>query len=106
MNTIQEWQSDIRSMAAEFADSEQDPSDYALESADGCQWSIYYAHAWDLVSAMRTHDRRALDAAECDYPDLFSSEDCTLNTRMCRLAYIMTHAALWDALAESNKSAA
>jgi len=105
--TIKEWESDVRSMAAEFADSDQDPSDYAFECADGCQWAIYYSHAWDLVSAMRTHDRAALDAAEGDYGDVFTDEgDTSLDTHMCRLAYLMTHAALWDALEESNKSAA
>ena len=106
IETIQEWQSDIRIMAAEFADSGQDPSDYAWECADGCAWAIYYQAAWDLVSAIRTHDRRALDAAECDYCEIFGAEDCTTDTRMCRLAYLLTHAALWDALAESNKSVA
>lgn len=99
MNTYQEWQSDVRSMAAEFSDSDQDPSDYAWECADGCQWSIYYSHAWDLVSAMRTHDRHALDAAECEYGDVFADDsDTSTDTRMCRLAYLLTHAALWDAL--------
>ena len=106
---IEEWQSDIRSMAAEFAESDMDPSDYAWECADGCQWSIYYAHAWDLVIAMREHDRRALSAAECSYSDLYGNygDDASLDldTRMTRLAYLMTHAALWDALAEMGVAA-
>ena len=93
-------------MAAEFAGSEQDPSDYAFESADGCQWSIYYSHAWDLVSAMRTYDRAALDAAECDYGDVYTDEvDTSLDTHMCRLGYLLTHAALWDALREMGVAA-
>lgn len=105
--TFKEWQSDIRSMAAEFADSDMDPSDYAWECADGCQWAIYYAQAWDLVLAMREHDRRALDAAELDYGDFDFGEydSASLDTRMTRLAYLMTHAALWDALAEMGVAA-
>jgi len=103
---IQEWQSDIRSMAAEFADSDQDPSDYAWECADGCQWSIYYSHAWDLVSAMRSYDRAVLDAAESDYGDVFTDDsETSTDTRMTRLAYLMTHAALWDALQEMGVAA-
>ena len=104
--TFKDWQSDIRSFAAEFADSDQDPSDYAWECADGCAWSIYYQAAWDLVSAMRAHDLRALDAAELDYADVFPmADDANLNTRMTRLAYLMTHAALWDSLAEMGVAA-
>ncbi|NBT29191.1 MAG: hypothetical protein EBT18_06840 [Gammaproteobacteria bacterium] len=105
IETYQGWQSDVREMVADFAGSGQDASDYAWECADSSTWSIYYAHAWDLVLAMREHDRRALDAAECDYSDVFGFEDCTLDARMCRLAYLLTHAALWDALAEMGAAA-
>jgi len=107
ISVIQEWQSDVRSMAAEFADSDQDISDYAWECADGCSWATYYAHAWDLVSAMRIYDRIALTSAECSYSDLFGGDDDPdIDTRMTRLAYVLTHDALWRALAESNENAA
>lgn len=70
-----------------------DPSDYCWEVADGSQYAIYYSHAWDLVSAMRHRRGSDLDGAESDYDDLFP-DSCDTDTRMCRLAYILTHAAL------------
>jgi len=75
-----------------------DPSDYAHECADGCQWAIYYGRAWDLVAACRAHAREMLASADDTYSDIYPNDDSSTDTRMCRLAYLIAHDALWSAL--------
>ena len=97
--TLREFNEFIAGAVEDFADSEQDPSDYCFEVADGSQYSIYYSHAWDLVNAMRHRNIVALRDAEMDYADVFPmSDDANLDTRMTRLAYLLTHAALAEEL--------
>ena len=93
--TLREFDEFIAGAVEDFADSDQDPSDYCWEVADGSQYSIYYSHAWDLVEAVRARRSSDLDGAELDYADVFPmADDANLDTRMTRLAYLLTHAAL------------
>ena len=91
--TLKEFDEFIAGAVEDFADSEQDPSDYCWEVADGSQYAIYYSHAWDLVEAVRARRTSDLAGAEMDYADVFT-DACDTNTRMTRLAYLLTHAAL------------
>ena len=91
--TLKEFDAFIAGAVEDFADSDQDPSDYCWEVADGSQYSIYYSHAWDLVEAVRARRSSDLVGAEMDYADVFPDQ-CDTDTRMTRLAYLLTHAAL------------
>jgi hypothetical protein len=93
IETLREFDAFIAGAVEDFAGEEMDPSDYCFEVADGSQYAIYYSHAWDLVNAMRHRNIEALRGAEMDYADLFPDQ-CDTDTRMCRLAYILTHQAL------------
>ena len=108
LETLREFDEDIANMVEDFADSEQDPSDYCFECADGSEWAIDYGQAWDLVQAVRARRTSDLVGAEMDYDDVFpmSDDDANLNTRMRRLAYLITHAALWQALEDKAANAA
>jgi hypothetical protein len=77
-----------------------DPSDYAHECADGCQWAIYYGMAWDLVAACHDHAPEMLDEADDTYSSIYPNDDADINTRMSRLAYLIAHDALWGALSK------
>jgi hypothetical protein len=105
LETLREFDAHIVSMVEDFADSEQDRSDYCCECADGSQWAIYYGRAWDLVEAVRARRTSDLASAEFDYDDVFT-DSCDTDTRMTRLAYLITHAALWQALEDKAANAA
>ena len=96
--SLRELNSWVETCAAEHDASEMDPSDYAHECADSSQWAIYYGMAWDLVVACRDHAPEMLSAADDTYSDIYTSDDTGIDDRMCRLAYLIAHAALWDAL--------
>ena len=91
--TLSEFDDFIAGAVEDFAGEEMDPSDYCWEVADGSQYAIYYSHAWDLVEAVRARRTSDLVGAEMDYADVFPDQ-CDTDTRMCRLAYLLTHAAL------------
>lgn len=99
VETLKEFDAFIAGAVEDFADSDQDPSDYCWEVADGSQYAIYYSHAWDLVQAVRARRTSDLVGAELDYADVFPmADDANLDTRMTRLAYLLTHAALAEEL--------
>ena len=98
--TLKEFDAFIAGAVEDFADEDMDPSDYCWEVADGSQYSIYYSHAWDLVQAVRAQRTSDLVGADLDYADVFVDQ-CDTDTRMTRLAYLLTHAALWEAVTES-----
>lgn len=93
IETLREFDAFIKGAVEDFADEDMDASDYCFEVADGSQYAIYYSHAWDLVQAVRARRTSDLVGAEMDYSDLFPDQ-CDTDTRMCRLAYILTHQAL------------
>lgn len=100
--TLKEFDDFIAGAVEDFADEDMDPSDYCWQVADGSSYSIYYAHAWDLVQAIRAQRTSDLVGAEMDYADVFQTDgDTSIDTHMCRLAYLLTHAALWEAVTES-----
>ena len=89
---LADWADTCETLALEYwqDNSDQDPSEYAHECADGSQWAIYYGRAWDLVSAVRLVRHRELDQAESDLEDLgFSFE--SLDKTMTLLAYQLTY---------------
>ncbi len=91
--TLEEFDDFIAGAVSDFAGEDMDPSDYCWEVADGSQYAIYYSHAWDLVEAVRARRTSDLVGAEMDYADVFP-DACDTDTRMTRLAYLLTHAAL------------
>ena len=91
--TLREFDAFIAGAVEDFASEDMDPSDYCFEVADGSQYAIYYSHAWDLVNAVRHRNIVAFRGAEMDYDDVFT-DSCDTDTRMTRLAYLLTHAAL------------
>lgn len=96
MNTpkeiVADWADTCEALALEYweSNSDQDAREYAHECADGCQWAIYYSHAWNLVNAARLLRPSDLDQAESDLEDLgFSFE--SLDKTMALLAYWLTY---------------
>lgn len=89
---LADWADTCETLALEYwqNNSDQDPSEYAHECADGSQWAIYYSHAWCLVNAARLVCCEALDQAESDLEDLgFSFE--SIDKTMTLLAYWLTY---------------
>ena len=103
--SLRELNSWVETCVSEHDASEMDPSDYAHECADGCQWAIYYGMAWDLVAACRDHAPELLDSADDTYSDIYPNDDASIDTRMCRLAYLIAHDALWSALQKMGAEA-
>jgi hypothetical protein len=97
---LKELNSWVDACIEDFKSEDIDPSDYAHECADGSEWAIYYGKAWDLVCACRDHAPEMLDQADSTYSDIFSIDDANTDTRMCRLAYLIAHDALWGALSK------
>lgn len=91
--TLGNWADTCEALALQYwQDNSEDyePSEYAHECADSCQWVIYYGRAWDLVSAVRLVCPSDLDQAESDLEYLgFSFE--SLDKTMTLLAYWLTH---------------
>jgi hypothetical protein len=99
-DSLRELNSWVDTCVAEHDPEEMDSSDYAHECADGCQWAIYSGMAWDLVAACRNYAPEMLDQADSVYNDVFLNDDANTDTRMCRLAYLIAHDALWGALSK------
>ena len=97
-DSLRELNSWVETCVEEHDPGEMDPSDYAHECADGCQWAIYYGMAWDLVAACHDHAPEMLDEADDTYSSIYPNDDADINTRMSRLAYLIAHDALWRAL--------
>ena len=97
-DSLRELNSWVDACVEDFKSEDMDPSDYAHECADGCQWAIYYGMAWDLVAACHDHAPEMLDEADDTYSSIYPNDDADINTRMSRLAYLIAHDALWRAL--------
>jgi hypothetical protein len=97
-DALKELNSWVETCVAEHDPTEMDPSDYAFDCADGCQWAICYGMAWDLMVACRYHAPEMLDEANSSYSDVFPNDDVDVDTRMTRLAYLIAHDALTGAL--------
>lgn len=63
MNTYNEFTQYIDSLAMDW-NGEQDLHDFCHETADGCEYVIYYGRAWELVDLIRWHNRSVFDSAE------------------------------------------
>lgn len=104
-NIIADWKGTCEALAVEYweSNSSMDPSEYAHESADGCQWSIYYSHAWNLISAARLVLPSELDQAESELEGLgFSFE--SLDKTMASLAYQLTYNEIMNQINEQEES--
>ena len=102
---LADWANTCEALALEYweSNSSMDASDYANESADGCQWSIYYSHAWNLVSAARLVLPSELDQAESELEGLgFSLE--SLDKTMCLLAYFLTYNQIMQQIEETESN--
>lgn len=88
--TLDDWANTCEALALEYRSDSAYASDYAHECADGCQWAIYYGHAWELVSAARLVRPRDLDQAESELEgDGFEFK--SLDRTMTLLAYWLTY---------------
>ena len=99
-DSLRELNSWVDACVEDFKSEDMDPSDYAHECADGSEWAIYYGKAWDLVCACRDHAPEMLDEADSTCSDIYPNDDAGIRTRMCRLAYLIAHDALWGALSK------
>lgn len=95
MDTLKELDSWVDACLEDFKLEDMDPSDYAFECADGCEWAIYYGQAWDLVSACRDHRPDMFHGANSSYGDVFLNDDAM---KFGRMAYLIAHDALTQAL--------
>ena len=100
---MKDWMNTCEALALEYweSNSDQDRIDYAHECADGCQWTIYYSHAWCLVNAARLVRPSDLDQAESDLEDLgFEFE--SLDKTMTLLAYQLTYSEIMTQIQEQE----
>ena len=67
-------------------DDTQELTDIVHEIADGHQWVIYYADAWDLVSFVRQFDFSEYSEAQEIMEDI-GEETTDLDTLMTKTAY-------------------
>lgn len=102
---LADWADTCETLALEYwqDNSDQDPSEYAHECADGSQWAIYYGHAHELVNAARLLHPRDLDQAESDLEDLgFEFE--SLDKTMTLLAYQLTYSEIMNQINEQESN--
>ena len=102
---LADWADTCETLALEYwqDNSDQDPSEYAHECADGSQWAIYYSHAWNLVNAARLVRPSDLDQAESDLEDPgFSFE--SIDKTMTLLAYWLTYNEILTQINEQEES--
>ena len=91
--TLKEFDDFIAGAVEDFAGEDMDPSDYCFEVADGSAVQ-HLLLARVGFGGGHAPQRRRLDSAELDYADVFPmADDANLDTRMTRLAYLLTHAA-------------
>jgi hypothetical protein len=81
-------------------DGVQDLHDFCHEQADGSEYVIYYANAWDLVNMIRFTDRSLLDDAELALENIELND--SLDTTMCLLAYEIIYQSLSLAVQEKE----
>ena len=103
--TVSDWQAVCKTLASEYWEdnSDQDPTRYARECADGSQWAIYPSHAWDLVSAVREIHPRALDQVEL-YLESHWFSIGSLDKTMTLLAYQLTYNEILTQINEQEES--
>lgn len=102
---LADWANTCEALALEYwqDNSDQGPSDYAHECADGSQWAIYYGHAWNLVNAARLVRHSDLEQAESDIEEIgFEFE--SLDKTMTLLAYQLTYSEIVNQISEHGES--
>jgi hypothetical protein len=98
MKNYNEFQDYINMLAAEFKDSGYKyVEDYAHEAADGSEYVIYYAKAWELVTLVREsncdlYSEGAEHASDC------RSESTDLDQQMVSVAYWIIFTAVLEAV--------
>lgn len=100
MKNYNDFQDYINALASDFKDSGwKYAEDYAQECADGSEYVIYYAKAWELVSIVRDanydlYSEGSEHASDCqgDYSDL--------DTQMASVAYWLILTAVMEAVAK------
>jgi hypothetical protein len=101
INNLKDFNAYIDLLASEW-DGVQDLHDFCHEQADGSEYVIYYANAWDLVTMMRLSDRSILDDAELALENMSMSD--SLDTTMCLLAYEIIYQQLSLAVQELEEA--
>ena len=63
-----------------------DAEELIHEAVDGNQYVIYYARAWELVSAVRRYNQALFNDAECSASGMFDGSE-NLDQQMTVMAY-------------------
>lgn len=102
--TYKEFNDYIDMLASDYSASGHDYfGDYCHECADGSEYVIYYAKAWDLVNMLKHSDRAILDDAEMAIFDYgFEMEGQSIDSIMCKLAYECIYQTLSLAIQEQE----
>jgi hypothetical protein len=104
---LEEIESAAHDIVAESKEYDSDVDDLAWQFADGHQWVIYTAQAWDLCDMMRRCHSDLFNQAESDFEDCGGCGDnVTADRVMTLIAFHLMHNGVRDAVAELLEEAA
>jgi hypothetical protein len=104
---IEEAESAARDIVAESKECGSDVDDLAWQFADGHEWVIYTARAWDLCDMMRRCHSDLFSQAESDFEDLGGMKHCdNVDRAMTLIAFHLMYNGIKDALAELEEEIA
>lgn len=103
----EEVESAAHDIVAESKEYDTDVDDLAWQFADGHEWVIYTAKAWDLCDMMRRCHSDLFNQAESDFEDCGGcGDDFTADRVMTLIAFHLMHNGIRDAVAELLEEAA
>ena len=104
---LEEIESAAHDIVAESKEYDTDVEDLAWQFADGHQWVIYTAQAWDLCDMMRRCHSDLFNRAESDFEDCGGcGNDYSVDRAMTLIAFHLIHNGVRDAVAELLEEAA
>lgn len=104
---IEEVESAARDIVAESKEYGTDVDELVWQFADGHQWVIYTAMAWDLCDMMRRCHSDLFNQAESDFEDCGGcGDDFSVDRAMTLIAFWLIRNGVRDAVAELSEEAA
>ena len=104
---LEEIESAAHDIVAESKEYDSDVDDLAWQFADGHQWVIYTAQAWDLCDMMRRCHSDLFNQAESDFEELGGcGDDYSVDRAITLIAFHLIHNGVRDAVAELLEEAA
>ncbi len=98
---IEEAESAARDIVAESKEYGSDVDELVWQFADGHEWVIYTARAWDLCDMMRRCHSDLFSQAESDFEDCGGcGDDFNVDRAMTLIAFHLMHNGIREAVEE------